>query len=639
MINKYMDEATETSKTLIGRRELAEQAAAERLLNAYFRETGVFDPTAEWRVDGEQELPAFLSEELQKQGDLLKLTLPLTGAVLLGAVRYLSTFGHHRYGRSFWVKKAGSADFTRIPGTAGLAALLLGELASATDATPEKKQQLVTNLLTQVNNSIDKTTIYIQDSERPSRDLSGSFLELDGVPRFYTAEQSLVYGHPFHPTPKSSQGFLPEDLEKYAPEMGASFALHYFACAVELVQESFLTAGQPEQTWFPAMVVEAAEERLGDGWQQQYRLIPCHPWQSAHLKTWPEVQQLMNQGLLIDLGPLGDRVYPTSSVRTVWDPQHTHFFKLPLHVRITHFIRVNPIDQCERTMDASRVLHHLNTNLNLNTNQQRYFDGFTILHEAGYRTIVPREMPEDTQARLSEAFGIILRENPAVTVSEEELPVVVAGLLEHQPHAEQPPIMDALQTAAGQCPHLTPQELVEEWVRQYVSVSFLPLLWMFTNHGISMEAHVQNSMITIQKGWPTHFYVRDLEGVSIGRTFAREQGMFGQTVTDESPVLYRDEEAWERFKYYVVVNHLGHLLHTLACYSGVEETALWSIVADEIQKSELIHNSAHPHYAQELIDNHWLPAKANLTSWFYQRGERPLYVNIPNPLTAFRREV
>lgn len=149
-----------------------------------------------------------------------------------------------------------------------------------------------------------------------------------------------------------------------------------------------------------------------------------------------------------------------------------------------------------------------------------------------------------------------------------------------------------------------------------------------------MEAHVQNSMVALRNGWPIHFYVRDLEGVSIGRNRAFEQEMFGNCLTENSPVLYTEEEAWKRFKYYVVVNHVGHLIHTLAYYGSIPEETLWQQVAEMIESTEFYQSGKA--ILDDLLESEYLPAKANLISSFQQRGERPLYVMIPNPLAQSR---
>jgi L-2,3-diaminopropanoate---citrate ligase len=614
MTNKSISDTVHASID-IGR-VWAETAAAERLLNAYLRETGAADPRLSPDDPRLGDLPAEILEEITGQGAPMQVVLEATGVVLLGSVSYYSPFGHHRYGRSFWIARNDTADVTRIGHCRELAKALLNELA-ASATLPLSRTDLVDTLLSHLENSLEKTRTYVERSLREGR----SFSQLSGADRFSAAEQSLVYGHPFHPAPKSSQGFSAEDLRRYAPEMGASFVLHYFACAPEIVREASVGPDAADESWIPAGVREAAAQQLGPS-RQHYRLIPCHPWQANHLKQWEDVQDLLNSGLLVDLGALGGNVYPTSSVRTVWDPRHPYFFKLPLNVRITHFIRVNPLDQLERTMDASRVLAFLAN--------QMPFSAFTILLEAGYRTIAPAHVTAEQRERLTESFGVIFRENPITAPQDDEVPIVVAAALEQPPHAEVPPIIEAVRMAARQCPHLSWSELLEKWLRQYLEMSLVPLLWLFVEHGVSMEAHVQNSMVTLRDGWPVHFYVRDLEGVSIGRTRARQQAMFQNRLAEDSPVLYTEEEAWNRFKYYVVVNHLGHLIHTLACCGSTEETALWKIVAEVVHTSPALQNGKD--ILLDLMRNEGLPAKANLISSFHQRGERPLYVTIPNPL-------
>lgn len=617
-INRQIVEAPPAAND-IGRNR-AETAAIERICNAYLRETGVFDPVMQ--VDDQRlaDVPARIREELSRQGLPMRLCLELTGAVIVGSLTYLSAFGHHRYGSVFWIKQVDSENFTPIKSGKELAEAMLNELA-ASATVPIGCTDLVKNLLGQLENSLEKTGTYVDRSLRESR----SFLQMSGAERFSNAEQSLVFGHPFHPTPKSSQGFSAEDMVKYAPEMGASFVLHYFACAPDIVKEAFLDAEKGDNAWIPAEVRETAEQKLGSS-RQHYRLFPCHPWQADHLKSWDAVKDLLDSGNLVDLGPLGEKVYPTSSVRTVWDPNHPYFFKLPLNVRITHFIRVNPLDQLERTMDASRVLGLLS--------KQLPFPSFTILHESGYRTIAPEHVTPEQRERLTESFGVMIRENPVTVPIENEVPVVLASALEHPPHANEPPLMEAIRIAARLTPTLNQSELLEKWLRQYLEISFVPLLWLFMEHGVSMEAHVQNSMVTLRDGWPVHFYVRDLEGVSIGRRRAREKAMFNNRLKDDSPVLYTDEEAWNRFKYYVVVNHLGHLIHTLAYYGSKEEIALWNIVAEVVQTTDAFQNGED--ILRDLLQNEWLPAKANLISSFHQRGEKPLYVSIPNPLAYLR---
>ncbi|GAA3080183.1 hypothetical protein GCM10020254_25650 [Streptomyces goshikiensis] len=48
---------------------------------------------------------------------------------------------------------------------------------------------------------------------------------------FLTSEQSLLLGHPLHPTPKSREGLSEAEVRPYSPELHGSFPLHWLAVA------------------------------------------------------------------------------------------------------------------------------------------------------------------------------------------------------------------------------------------------------------------------------------------------------------------------------------------------------------------------------------------------------------------------
>ncbi len=595
---------------------IAEQAALERLLNSYLRETGVADPRLEPNDPAAAALPRDVYDQLCALGWPMRLVLRATGTVLLGAVTYVSATGHHQFGSHFWAGTAATAAHRPVADVMELAGLLVSDLATPEpDASVREMRRR--SLLQHIENSVGKTALYVERHLRRGRPR----LDPDAADRFLAAEQAIVFGHPFHPTPKSSEGFSPADLERYSPELGASFRLHYFAAVPELVMEQFLP-GTGEAV-IPAAVLHAAHDhpRVGRDW----RLLPCHPWQAAYLCRLPQVEALMHEGRLIHLGQLGEPVYPTSSVRTVWAPGHRYFFKLPLDVRITNFVRVNPPDQLQRSLDASRVMAALQPELP--------FERFTVLLEEGYRSVAPPEWTASARDELAASFAVLFRRTP--TAAGSGAPMVLAGLLEPSLHGTEPPVVQALRAAANtQDRGLTP-DFVATWLRRYLEISLLPLLRLFLQGGLSLEAHVQNSMLVLAGGWPAGFYVRDLEGAAISRERAAARGLYGGQVTADSPALYPDADAWHRLKYYFVVNHLGHLLFTLARYGAGEERQLWQVVRSLLQENAALFRSAGgEHYLEELLDGPELPAKANLISRFQERGETPLYVPIANPIRA-----
>ncbi|MGH3901493.1 MAG: IucA/IucC family protein [Pseudonocardiaceae bacterium] len=562
-------------------RVIARRAARQRLLNAFLRETGV---------------------PVSVDGTLLRVPLPGSRGVLLAGVEHWSVLGHHIYGDEFRFQPDGGEAVAL--GHHELVSVLLTELAvvvpAADDAQARQRRQK--ELAAQIGNSVLHTTRYLQCHGRPPPAVS------DPLALTRHAEQSLRFGHPFHPTPKSAEGFSAGDLAAYAPELGTSFVLHYFAVAPELLLEDRWCAA----AWVPPEVHQQAQGLLGSDLGNR-TLLPVHPWQAGHLMRQDAVATLVDSGGLVALGRLGRPVYPTSSVRTVCDPTFTSSWKLPLHVRITNFVRNNPLEHARRALDAGRLIGTLRNGW--------AHEGFEVLLETGYRTI------DIDDAALAADVTVLYRENPFATC--RQAPQVVAGLLEEGAEGEEPELIRYVWQAADRPQVYPAADHVAEWLRRYLQISLLPLLAVFTADGVSLEAHVQNSLLHLEDGWPARFFVRDMEGASVSRqrwATARPCCAGSPALRADSPVLYDDAEAWSRWKYYVVTNHLGHLMHVLARHTHIDELLLWRVVRDAVR-------TAQPsRYTRDLLESPVLPAKANLISRLTGRGERPLYVTVPNPL-------
>jgi siderophore synthetase component len=552
-------------------RTIAERAATKRLLNTFLRETGGDRPA----------------------GPRLRVPLPASGCVLLGSVRHRSVLGHHDFGDEFCVQHDDS-DTPRPVGHDELVTLLLTEVAAvAARMLGESSDQLrrKAELAAQIDNSVARTTRYLE-RERPARPPA---TDPRGLTRH--AEQSLLFGHPFHPTPKSAEGFGAEDLAAYAPELGASFRLHYLAVGPELVVEDRVAPAP----WDPPQVEQQAQRLLGP--DRDRVLLPVHPWQAGYLRGTEPFAALVAEGAVVPLGPLGPTVYPTSSVRTVCDPAFATAWKLPLHVRITNFVRNNPLEHARRAADAGRMVAALRSGW--------AHPGFAVLLETGYRTIDAPALAAD--------LTVLYRENPFAV--RAEAPQVVAGLLEEGTDGAEPALIGYVRQALRRPDGPLPAVDAGRWLRRYLEISLRPLLAVFCNDGVSLEAHVQNSLLHLEDGWPARFYVRDMEGTGVSRQRAP-----AGVVAADSPVLVDDAEAWLRLKYYVLTNHVGHLVHVLGRYAEVGEAGLWRVV------HELVRSAPPDRYRDELLSAPVLPAKANLISRFAGRGERPLYVEVPNPM-------
>ncbi|WP_432262738.1 IucA/IucC family protein [Cupriavidus sp. TMH.W2] len=570
--------------------DAVERRLIEQFFNTYCRETGIVDPRlathlpapvpaalqstlGRWRAEGLE--PAVLTLADRNGGHRW----------LAAALAYVSPIGYHRLADA--VLSEGSA-FAPLRRTEKLADAITEALAhaypqSAATNWPERFAALM-------KNGVQKVRLYHREAPEPQ-----------APSRFIAAEQGLRFGHIFHATSKASEGFCDDELKRYAPELGAAFQLHYFAVASEML-ESGAIDGQPLP--IDPAVMEAAADLLREG---DYRLLPCHPWQAAQLLAHREILPLLASRAMISLGPLGELAWATSSVRTVWLPQQQRFLKLALDIRITNFVRNNPPEHVRRALDASRAIAML-------PEAARSSRHFTVLAETGYAVLA---MP-DSALRASTA--VIFRQG--MTGPHADAAQVLATVLEEPAHGAG--ILDGLlREALGHNPR---EPDIRHWWSRYLGVTLLPLARLFADHGVSLEAHLQNSMVAFEGGWPVHGYVRDMEGASISRArFAR-----AAEFDADSPAMYTEEAALHRFAYYVLVNHVGHFIACLARTGRCDEATLWQDTAAAL-------DAGGPLLRQLLASLQGLPtlpAKANMLSCFGRHGETPAWAGVPNFLAS-----
>lgn len=559
-----------------------ERRLLEQYFNTYCRETACFDP----RLDASDAGPAALRAQIASWRaaglEPYALTFAADGRQLVGALTDFSPIGYHRVSGIAWLGHR--SEWRLLTDATQLVDLIAASLGAASGLPVQAAAQRRERLAALMHDSIDKVRLY-----------HGHPAVRHPTP-FVAAEQGLRFGHVFHVTSKASKGFDRADLHRYAPELGASFRLHYFAVAADLLEVQRAGSTLPLPT--DPHAAECARDLIADA---DYRLLPAHPWQARYLLRQPQFAALVDKGCIVSLGALGETAWPTSSVRTVWLPEQRVFAKLPLNVRITNFVRNNPPDQVRRALDASRALAWLPNGAECGA--------FCALRELGSLALAVPGEP------LRAASAVIYRQ--ALPIEEIAQVQVVAAIAEESADGTTPLARLLQQAAGGQAPT---SELVRTWWARYLQVTLLPMLRLFCDHGISLEAHLQNAMVRFRNGWPVRGYARDMEGTSI----SAQRFAYRDRLDPDSPVLYADAQAWHRFKYYVLVNHIGHMAACLGRTGLATEAALWEIIVQAL-------SSVRDPLVVQLLDSPTLPAKANMLSSFHQHGERPSWIDIPNP--------
>ncbi|WFE40762.1 IucA/IucC family protein [Micromonospora sp. WMMD998] len=372
--------------------------------------------------------------------DEVRVRLGATGVVLRCAVTRVSPVGAHRYHGPVRHRLDGGRwaglDAERLAG------LVAAELTARTGRdNPE--------FLGQVRASRDVVARLL--AGRPAVDPTPT-----GDPTldaYVASEQSLVLGHPHHPTPKWRSGD-PAGWRAYAPELRTAFRLRWLAVPDDMVAE----AGPVEE-----LLAALDPPRPPAG----HLALPVHPWQLALVPPAdPRIRRL---------GPGGAPVRPTASVRTLYSPDADLFVKTSLHVRITNCLRKN----ARYELTGAVALTGLLAGIPLP-------DGVALLAEPAYRTV--------DSPGADEAYGTILRTGLRAHLRPGQTPVLAAAL------------------AAAPLPVADPVG----WWRRYVGLLAPAVLDAWLRHGVVHEPHLQNVVVVRDAdGRPARMLLRDLEGVKL----------------------------------------------------------------------------------------------------------------------------
>ncbi|MFE7120594.1 IucA/IucC family protein [Streptomyces sp. NPDC057654] len=423
-----------------------------------------------------------------------------------------------------------------------------------------------------------------------------------GEDAYLDSEQSLLFGHRFHPTPKARTG-RDQDWERYAPESGARFPLHHLAVRERCVRQEHVRTGAGLPGPLDALDRQRA---VPDG----YRLLPAHPWQYAMLRDHPALVAAVERGDVLDLGPGGPEFAPTASVRTLYDGRD--FLKFSLNVRITNCLRKNAVYELTGAVALTRILEPVARDL------AARFPGFELLREPGYRTL-------DLGSReLAEGFGVIVREG-----LDARLRPGVTGLLAAA-------VADEYPTGSAQLSRLLGDagpETALAWWDAYLELLVPPVLAAYLDHGVVLEPHLQNVVVGVGgDGMPRQVLLRDLEGAKLlPEHHAAPLAGLPREVSE--PMTYGRERGWDRVIYCLLVNHLAEFVAALADRHPPLEARLWAAVRRVLAERAAAHGNPPP--LRALVAGVPLPAKTNLLTRWERRADREAgYVRIASPLVG-----
>ena len=535
-----------------------------------------------------------------------KLGLPYLQQDLLVSVDRRSCVGIRHIGE-VWLEGDGARTTLTH---AMFARLLVEELALRFDRPVNE------DLIIQMGCSVEVTAKIL--AERPA-----TIVNLKSpTEAYWQSEQALVFGHPFHPTPKARSGLSADDLMRYSPELGAEFALHYFA-----VRDDYLVQDSVGEESAAAMVASEVPSELlpGAGWS----LIPVHPWQAGYLRRLAGVQAAEAADQLRYLGSHGRLLRPTASVRTLYAKDSRFFYKMALSFRITNCLRRNAVPELAASLRVNRMMALLRPELN------DAFPSFHTLDEVGYLSVSLPDAPPEEQALISDGFGMMLRRNLDAVMDAGEVCMVAASLfgngargrdLLRQLIAESACLTGSITTS------LTPR-LVVSWFDAYLGQLLPPLLYLYSKVGIMFEPHLQNIVVGFRNGCPSSLYLRDFENARLVSTRVSAEVAARLTEAEQRELNYSETKAWKRFAYCLFSNHIVEAIRQLSFAQPELEPMLWKSVRYHVSEFLRLHGEpADAPMLAELLAGTPLPAKTNLiTRVLVGKDAEAAYVSLGNP--------
>ncbi|MFE6774672.1 IucA/IucC family protein [Streptomyces sp. NPDC057702] len=475
-------------------------------------------------------------------------------------------------------------------------------------------------LVGRVADSVRRTAVFLADRRAApdDPDAGGAFL---------AGEQSLLFGHPLHPTPKSREALSEAEARTYSPELRGSFPLHWLGVRPSVLARD--SAWTERGRTVPADRLVAAIAPGMPVPPDGMVPLPLHPWQAQEIRHRDAVRALVDAGLVRDLGPGGELWHPTSSVRTVYHPAGRAMLKLSLGLRITNSRRENLRKELLRGVEAHRLLRS-----GLAREWRAACPGFDVVRDPAWLAV------DGLDGEPVPGVDVIIRHNP-IGVTDDV--VCVAGLVSPRPWPGQRAPRSRLAHLVTRLAARTGRPLgavSTEWFLRYLHTVVRPILWLDGRAGVALEAHQQNTLVLLDgDGWPAGGRYRDNQGYYYRESRRTELHRRLPGLGAHSDTFVTDAVADERFAYYLGVNNVLGLIGAFGAQRLGDERLLLAAFRRFLGEASRQPVACRSSLPARLLDAPTLRCKANLLTRLHGLDEligpvdtQSVYVTIANPV-------
>ena len=596
-------------------KQAANDASFQAFMNCYLREidTGVWHSCLDWQL---QTGLSFDDEEIH----VLELQLDNLDITLAIGVSFRSLVGRHRLTKVYQ-QQVNQWSWQAID-TLSAIMLLINNIysdKSSSEAKPVREQQL--ELMSRTIESHQVMSQYIEQRMHDPRLHNDDFID---------SEQSILYGHWLHPTPKSRQGIHSWQHEFYTPELNARFQAHFFAAERELISQNSIldkTAENIIQDLVAADEHHAFTKAIDEALKNNQVLIPVHPLQAQWLLHQKYVQELIDQKKLTNIGLMGPYFTPTSSVRTLYCEELDYMLKFSIPVKITNSLRSNMAHELEAGVVVAKLLRK--------SRFSEYYPKFQTIDDPAYISLNLADNKES-------GFEVIIRDNPFGIKNKNKKEALSIASITQEPllPGTDSRLAKMVQDLAKK-KKLSIKDASLFWFDAYWHCSIEPAIRLYDEHGIALEAHQQNSLLEVSESYPTCYYYRDNQG------FYLSQSMRNKLIKQEPGLLktedlfYDDAMIRDRFSYYLVINQLFSVINRFALDGLIEESELLKFSHKKLLQLAAQTNGVGEELIYSILNRHAIPCKGNLLTRIDDVDELQadlelaVYTQFKNPLKFF----
>ncbi|MCY9548722.1 IucA/IucC family protein [Lysinibacillus xylanilyticus] len=592
-------------------KQIAENATFQAFMNCYIREvsSGHWVRKEEWIK--EQRLSILITE-----AHMIEIELPIQNTRFAFGMEYKSLVGRHIFGVS--LKYCTKQKQWLVEDKLTILITLIQELhlMAKADGCPGFSLHF-DELILRIIESYQTMANYIENSleDKKQNGANATFIE---------AEQSLLFGHWLHPTPKSRQGMANWQQTSFAPELQGSFQLHYFRVDHKIVKESSVLEKSASE-----LIIQSLTKAQPDFvTSEKHSLIPMHPLQAQWLLQQQYVKEAIAEGLIKYEGALGAFYTATSSIRTVYSSNEEMMYKFSIPVKITNSLRVNRMHELKAGIVMARLMNKIDFLQN--------HPSFRMIDDPAYMTV---EFPNQTES----GFEVIFRSNVFPKGHDEGICMIAA--LVQEPLPKEKSRLYQLIMKISQSEFRSLESISLDWFKDYWKCAIEPLLRLYDEYGIALEAHQQNSVLNISSGYPTTYYYRDNQGYYLSKTYEEELLSIEPSLHETAELFYEDALIHDRFTYYLFMNQLFPVISRFGADQLIDEKILlkWSI--DQLHLLEKEFTGLGKSFVRNILKQDELAFKANLLTRFHDVDEleaeleQAVYTKIPNPFVLQYEEV